>query len=201
MKTLSQICKDGRFTILISPLLLLTSVLPLSAASPNLLWEIGKADNDDREFALAPNGYTKFKEDGFFVAGRSQAKQDWPYVQPGPDDGWAGGRPHVFTVLFGVQSAPTAGDCKLRLDLVDTQGRDAAGAEDRDQRTDFQEEDAARSRGRNGLRATRKRARNTKSKSIFRRRSCARAGTRSASRRCRGAGLFMTGWGWKRPKE
>ena len=64
-----------------------------------------------------------FKEDGFFVVGRSDAKKDWPYVHPGPEDGWAGGRQHSFTVLFGVAAAPEAGECKLLVDLVDTQGR------------------------------------------------------------------------------
>ena len=49
-----------------------------------VLWEIGKADNDDREFALAPNGYARFREDGFLAVGQSDAKRDWPYAQPGP---------------------------------------------------------------------------------------------------------------------
>src|SRR5215813_4694112 len=58
------------------------------------LWEIGKPDRQDVEFALAPNRYHQFREDGFFVVGRSQAERDWPYVHPGPSDGWAGGRQH-----------------------------------------------------------------------------------------------------------
>ena len=88
-----------------------------------LLWEIGKADNDDREFALAPDQYAKFSQDGFFVVGQSDPKRDWSYVHPGPEDGWAGGRPHTFTIVFGLKAAPQAGAGRLIFDFVDTQGR------------------------------------------------------------------------------
>lgn len=85
------------------------------------LWQIGKADGSNAEFALAPDGYAQFKNDGFFVVGSSDAKKNWPYVQPGPVDGWAEGRPHTFVVLFGLKALPTAGDCRLQFDLLDTQ--------------------------------------------------------------------------------
>jgi len=85
-----------------------------------VLWEIGKADRNNAEFALAPGGYAKFKKDGFFVVGGSDAKRDWPYVHPGPVDGWAGGRPHTFVVLFGLKTCPAAGECRLQFDLIDT---------------------------------------------------------------------------------
>ena len=61
-------------------------------SSGQLLWQIGSPDNDTREFALAPNHYDQFREDGFFVVGSSDPARDWPYVQPGPADGWAGAR-------------------------------------------------------------------------------------------------------------
>lgn len=91
-----------------------------SAVAADPLWQIGKADKDNREFALAPGGYANFKEDGCFVVGQSDAKRDWPYVHPGPADGWAGSRPHTFTILFALKNAPSE-DCKLTVDLVDTQ--------------------------------------------------------------------------------
>ena len=96
---------------------------PSDAPRPGLLWQIGQPDHDDREFALAPNRYHEFRDDGFFVVGRSEAKRDWPYVQPGPHDAWAGGRPHTFSIVFGVKEAVADGLCKLRIDLVDTQGK------------------------------------------------------------------------------
>ncbi len=86
-----------------------------------LLWQIGKTDNDNRDFSLAPGEYRKFQEDGFFVVGLSDPRRDWPYVHPGPDDSWAGARPHTFTIVFALRAAPAGGDCGLILALVDTQ--------------------------------------------------------------------------------
>ena len=83
----------------------------LSAANSRILWQIGKADTNNAEFALAPNGWTTFRADGFFVVGASAPARDWPYVQPGPDDRWAGGRAHTFTIAFGVKSAVADGEC------------------------------------------------------------------------------------------
>lgn len=98
----------------------------LSAAEAGvLLWQIGKPDNDDREFALAPKDYQKYREDGFFVVGQSDPQRDWPYVHPGPHDAWAGSRSHTFAIVFGLKNPPPAGAGKLRVDLVDTQSRGA----------------------------------------------------------------------------
>jgi len=95
-----------------------------AAENDQLLWQIGKADNHTAELALGPdrsNQYsTSFPHDVLFVAGQSDPKQDWPYIQPGPADAWAGGKSHTFTILFGLEAAPIAGECKLMLDLVDT---------------------------------------------------------------------------------
>jgi hypothetical protein len=98
---------------------------PSRAVETNLLWEIGTADRDNKEFALAPGDYAKYRQDGFFVPGESDPRKDWPYVQPGPDDAWAGGREHTFIVLFGVKTAPQDGSCRLVLDLLDAQRRTA----------------------------------------------------------------------------
>ena len=90
------------------------------AADTQRLWEIGTTDRSGTEFALAPKDYAKFQNDGCFIVGRSSARQDWPYVHPGPDDAWAGARPHTFAVVFGVKTALADGECRLRLDFVDT---------------------------------------------------------------------------------
>jgi hypothetical protein len=90
------------------------------ACASEPLWQIGKPDNNNAEFALAPRDYARFKDDGFFVVGRSDPKADWPYVHPGPGDGWAGARPHTFTIVFGLKQNPSAGQCRLILDLLDT---------------------------------------------------------------------------------
>ena len=77
-----------------------------------LLWEIGTADNDTSELALGPDGYGRYTKDPLFVVGTSDPKRDWPYVQPGPADTWAGGRQHDFVVVFSLGEVPDAGDKK-----------------------------------------------------------------------------------------
>ncbi len=90
----------------------------------HILWTIGVKDGSTAEFALAPGGYTSYRDDGFFVVGRSDPKRDWPYVQPGPDDSWAGTRSHAFSIVFGAKARPTgSGTCTLELSLADTQSR------------------------------------------------------------------------------
>jgi len=105
-------------------MLLLHWCLAWPADGNTLLWQIGKADNDTSEFALGPdrsNQYsTSFPNDALFVAGQSDPKQDWPYIQPGPADIWAGGKSHSFTILFGLKKTSTEGKGQIVLDLVDT---------------------------------------------------------------------------------
>ena len=73
----------------------------------------------ETEFALAPAGYNKFDRDGLFIVGKSDARQEWPYVHPGPDDEWAGSRSHTFCIAFGLASAPPRGEARLLVDFVD----------------------------------------------------------------------------------
>jgi len=96
---------------------------PASAGQAEWLWQIGKADDETRDLALAPKGYARFGGDPLFVVGRSEAKKDWPYVHPGPADAWAGGRQHTFSIAFGLKAAPKGGQCRLVIDLVDTHGQ------------------------------------------------------------------------------
>jgi len=105
--------------------LLFCICLTLSAAGQTkLFWQIGKADNNTAEFALGPNNSNQysvtFPRDALFVAGQSDPKKDFPYIQPGPADVWAGSKSHTFTILFGVKAAPTTGQCELLIDFVDT---------------------------------------------------------------------------------
>lgn len=91
------------------------------AGEGRILWEIGKADRDTREFALAPDRYLEYEEDGCFVVGVSDPHRDWPYCHPGSVDYWAGGgaRLHIFSVYFGLDRAPKA-PCRLVVELADT---------------------------------------------------------------------------------
>ena len=103
--------------------LLLVAALTCAAADTKTLWQIGTKDGNNAEFALAPKGYDRFAEDGFFIVGQSDSKSTWPYVQPGPVDVWAGSRAHTFTVLFGIETVASRGTCRLVLDVIDTYHR------------------------------------------------------------------------------
>ena len=86
-----------------------------------LYWQIGAVDKNDSEFALAPSKWSSYKADALYVIGSSNPATDWPYVQPGPDDQWAGGRAHTNSIYFGLANVIAEGDCKLTLSLLDAQ--------------------------------------------------------------------------------
>jgi alpha-mannosidase len=112
MKIHTRICLLGIFVLL--------AEAPALAGESYPLWQIGAPDHDDRELALAPNDYGDFAKDAVFVVGKSNPKNDWPYVQPGPADGWAGSRPHTFSIVFGLKQTTASESCKLVFDLIDT---------------------------------------------------------------------------------
>jgi predicted alpha-1,2-mannosidase len=99
--------------------------------SGQIVWQIGDADNSAMEFALAPDNYEEFLdhdfgwEDKYFLVGFSDAKEDWPYILPGPSDQWggtwgtAGWRSHTLNILFGIDKLPRKGDWKLIIDLAE----------------------------------------------------------------------------------
>jgi alpha-mannosidase len=94
----------------------------LGAASGNVLWQIGTPDKSYAEFAIARNHGAfagRFdRQPLVFEIGRSQAGRDWPFIQPGPADSWAGGRVHPFTVRFRLADEPR-GMFTLRVELSD----------------------------------------------------------------------------------
>lgn len=113
-----------RFANLLLPSLVWLCLVPLAdvpMADGHELWRIGQSDGSTTGFALAPGGYEDFSDDALFLVGESDPQRDWPYVQPGPVDAWAGSRPHTFTVLFGLASVPEQGTCRLQIELFDTQ--------------------------------------------------------------------------------
>ena len=95
-----------------------------AAAPTATVFQIGVTDGDYSELALAGNYQAyeqKFPHDVDFVVGKSDAKQDWPWIQPGPADGWAGGRAHTFKITFDLPEV-AAGYYRLVLDFVETHG-------------------------------------------------------------------------------
>jgi len=95
------------------------------------IWTIGKDDNSGGELALGPSDYKEFLskdfgfEDRYFLIGQSEAKTDFPYILPGPDDTWggtwgtSGWRTHEINILFGLDTVPRNGNWILEVDLVD----------------------------------------------------------------------------------
>jgi alpha-mannosidase len=85
---------------------LICCVLSVSVRAENKpVFQIGVRDGDYREFAIAGDytAYPKqFPHDVNFVAGQSDPGRDWPYVQPGPADAWAGNKSHTFTIHFQI---------------------------------------------------------------------------------------------------
>lgn len=104
-----------------------------SRLQADTIWQIGINDNSSSELALGPSEYKKFLskdfgfEDRYYLIGNSNAKNDFPYVLPGPADTWggtwgtSGWRTHEVNILFGVKSLPEQGSWKLIIDLVDSQ--------------------------------------------------------------------------------
>ena len=119
----------GTCVCLLAALCATCAIREAAAQDLKLLWQIGKPDNNTAEFALAPNGYGRYGEDPLYVVGTSDAKRSWPYVHPGPADPWAGGREHLFTILFAVKQKPDSGNCRLLVDLADTHSRSPARLE------------------------------------------------------------------------
>jgi hypothetical protein len=89
-------------------------------ANTEVLWHLGRPDNSNAEFALAPKDYAQFRDDGFYVVGRSEPGRDWPYAHPGPGDAWAGSRRHTFAIVFALDARPADGLGRLLIDLFDT---------------------------------------------------------------------------------
>lgn len=88
------------------------------------LWRIGHLDAAYAEFALAgkhEDFSSRFPDGVEYVIGTGDPAQDWPFIQPGPADTWAGNRPHTFAVRFDLDAVPETA-CRLLLALVSNQG-------------------------------------------------------------------------------
>lgn len=117
-------------------LFFITALLALSISvlkGQNVVWQLGENDNNASDFALGPNEYKRFLEkdfgyeDRYFLIGKSNVKNDFAYIMPGPNDTWggtwgtSGWRTHDANILFGLESLPTNGKWKFVVDLVDNQ--------------------------------------------------------------------------------
>ena len=113
-----------RMKTYIRPLLLCLAWTWSALAQDNstTVFQIGQPDGDYAELAIAGNyaAYPqRFPHDVEFVAGQSDARQQWPFIHPGPIDDWAGSRPHAFKISFTLPE-PRSGYYRLVLDFVST---------------------------------------------------------------------------------
>ena len=110
---------------------LAASLAGRAAETLNPLWQIGEPDHSGAEFALAPTNYGSFLQwfgspDHAYYVGLSPAS-DWPYVLPGPLDGWGGSsgngrwdQMNTLPIGFTLEQVPATGQCALIVDLCDT---------------------------------------------------------------------------------
>ena len=103
-------------------LLALLFVSSTALGAEQVVWQIGKPDHSYSEFAFAGDYLAYAKQFGanrvVFEAGRSDPARDWPFIQPGPADGWAPGRGQPWTIRFTLPETPR-GVFTLRIDLAD----------------------------------------------------------------------------------
>ncbi|MCC6142416.1 MAG: hypothetical protein IT368_01290, partial [Candidatus Hydrogenedentes bacterium] len=105
----------GPAAVLIAALL----CAPGDAGLP-VLWEIGTLNGSAAEFGHPEGGPGAIQDGAYYVAGWSQAGVEWPYLQAGPEDRWAGDRRHVNSIRFYLPSVPASGECTLTIDLANT---------------------------------------------------------------------------------
>jgi len=96
-----------------------------AAAAEQVVWQIGQPDQSYMEFAIAKDhgAYRDrfLAKPPVFEVGTSEPGRDWPFIHPGPVDGWADGRVHPFTIRFSLADEPR-GVFTLRVELADTHG-------------------------------------------------------------------------------
>lgn len=102
-----------------------------TADNAEAIWQIGAADHSTSGLALAPHNYKQFLahdfgfEDRYYLVGKSEAANAFPYVLPGPADEWggtwstSGWRTHETNILFGIDELPDEGEWRLIVDLAD----------------------------------------------------------------------------------
>lgn len=117
-------------------IILFGCIAAVNSASAQLetLWTIGERGDTSVKFALSSNyNYQNFVarfggEHTNFYVGYSTPEKDWPYILPGPIDGWAGGGywsgsypRHLPRIFFNIKNPQRSGIYKLHLNFADVQ--------------------------------------------------------------------------------
>ena len=108
----------------------------LASAQDAVIWELGKPNGSSEEFFLSPSGYKDFLahdfgyEDNYFIIGQNNLKQDFPYILPGPANGWGGTggtsgiRTHFLNLYYQLSDVDKNGKYSLELDFVNSDSKD-----------------------------------------------------------------------------
>ncbi len=103
----------------------------------NTVWSIGLSDNLAQGMALYPDHYKDYIkndfgfEDRFFLIGFHDATKNFPYVLPGPKNGWAGTgttsgiRSHFQKIDFELSPLKIKNKFQLWIDILDTDSKAA----------------------------------------------------------------------------
>jgi len=114
---------------------LITSIYMQGQENP--VWKIGQSDNTAQGMALYPNHYKDFIkndfgfEDRFFLIGFHDTELNFPYILPGPKNGWAGTgttsgiRSHFQKIDFELPSLKKKNKFQLWIDILDTDSKAA----------------------------------------------------------------------------
>ena len=93
-----------------------------TSIAPKVIWQICNDDRDYREFAIAGH-HGEYQplfagKSIIYTVGASDPAKDWPFIQPGSLDGWAGDGSRARTIRFTLANKPS-GVFTLRIALVD----------------------------------------------------------------------------------
>ncbi len=85
----------------------------------NTLWQIGQKDQSGSELALGPYNYKEYnakfgKTPIVYEIGKNNAKSDFPFVLPGPDDSWANLNARQIAIRFGIDQSKS---CTAQLEM------------------------------------------------------------------------------------
>jgi hypothetical protein len=87
---------------------------------PAPLWTIGQRDGDQGDLVFKAGSDHKTRSGAQFTVGVSDPAKDWPAVQPGPRDKWAGKQTHTNVVTFRVDAPLAVTGAYLVLKLMDS---------------------------------------------------------------------------------
>ncbi len=104
-----------RFSLLLFSLILSVSFSVSALAAERVIWQIGKPDNSDHEFAPGPS--VESRAPVVVKIGTGNEAHLWPQFQPGSANEAMGAHPYPYALVFDLADAPR-GTFFLNLDVL-----------------------------------------------------------------------------------